>query len=78
MTEESREVIKDVRCPVGFGRLFAKFKLSEETMHIKNNSMFEFSCSDCTRAVRKSGQEVIRILHIFDFTGEFVRTEIVR
>lgn len=64
----------DVRCPNGPQRLFMKLKLEGEKPVITEDNLMEFACSDCKRSLRREGIEVDRVLHQYNFLGEWVET----
>lgn len=64
----------DVRCPSGPKRLFMKMKLNGESPKITDGNLMEFACSDCKRTLRRQGFEVDRVLHQYNFLGEFIQT----
>lgn len=66
----------EVRCPNGPQRLFMKLKLSGEEPNITDDNLMEFACGDCKRVLRRQGFEVERVLHQYNFLGEFVETYI--
>lgn len=65
----------DVRCPIVDGpqRLFMKLRISD-SVEVVDGNLMEFACSDCKRTLRKQGFEVDRVLHQYNFLGEFVQT----
>lgn len=67
--------VVEVRCPVGPQRLFTKLRLGEETPRVvQPSNLMELSCSDCRLAVRRSGIEIVHILHRYNFVGELIET----
>ena len=66
----------EVRCPNGPQRLFMKLKVSGESPTVTDDNLMEFACGDCKRTLRRQGFEVDRVLHQYDFSGEFVETYI--
>jgi DNA-directed RNA polymerase subunit RPC12/RpoP len=64
----------EVRCPNGPQRLFMKLKLAGESPTVTEDNLLEFACSDCKRTLRKQGFEVDRVLHQYDFLGNWVET----
>ncbi len=64
----------DVRCPNGFHRLFMVLHLAGGTPTITDDNLMEFACGDCKRALKKQGFEVLRVLHQYNFLGEFQTT----
>lgn len=64
----------DVRCPNGPQRLFMKLRLTGGQVQVTEDNLMEFACGDCKRALRKQGFEVDRVLHQYDFAGNFVET----
>lgn len=67
--------VVEVRCPYGFQRLFAKIRVSGEAIIITPDGLWEFSCNDCARDLRKEGSKVVRVLHRYNFEGEFTESE---
>jgi DNA-directed RNA polymerase subunit RPC12/RpoP len=64
----------EVRCPYGPQRLFMKLKLAGESPVITEDNVMEFACSDCKRTLRRQGIEVDRVLHQYDFLGNWIET----
>lgn len=64
----------EVRCPYGPQRLFMKLKLAGESPTITEDNYMEFSCSDCKRNLRRQGFDVDRVIHQYDFLGNWVDT----
>jgi hypothetical protein len=66
----------EVRCPVGPQRLLAlvRARKGEKPTYKDGGTIVEFACSDCARTYRKQGRKVIRVLHQYNFLGEFVST----
>ena len=64
----------EIRCPLGPQRLFMKLKLSGQSPTVTSDNRLEFACSDCKRALRRDGIEVDRVLHQYDFLGNFLDT----
>jgi len=64
----------EIRCPNGPQRLFMKLKLEGESPKVTPDNRLEFACSDCKRTLRREGWEVDRVLHQYDFLGQFVET----
>lgn len=61
------------------GRLLARIRQEgEQPTMVQPNNLMELSCQDCTRAARKAGQRVRRVLHRYDFAGFLVETLFVR
>jgi len=65
----------DLRCPVGPRRLLAILRQEGRRPVYLDDNTVEFACSDCARAARRSGRDVLRVLHRFNFAGELVQTE---
>lgn len=42
-----------------------------------DGNLFEVSCSDCARALRKEGKEVTRVLHRFTFLGQLQESVVI-
>lgn len=64
----------EVRCPNGPQRLFMKLKLEGGSPTITDDNRMEFACSDCKRALKREGFEVDRVLHQYDFLGNWIET----
>jgi len=65
----------DLRCPVGPRRLLAILRQEgKKPVYLEDNTV-EFACSDCARAARREGRDVLRVLHRYNFIGELVDTE---
>jgi hypothetical protein len=48
----------------------------ERPAYVQPDNLIELSCRDCTKDARRSDPSVIRVLHLFDLTGEFIRSEV--
>lgn len=68
----------EIRCPIGPKRLFAKVISEGKRPHVTEVNLFEFSCDDCKRALRKRGEDIFRVLHRYDLGGEYVESEVLR
>lgn len=69
--------IVDIRCPVGPKRLLAKMRNAGIPPSFDPDAnVVEFSCSDCARALRKTGRDVGRVLHRYNFVGDLVESVI--
>lgn len=76
-----------MRCPAGVrradgtcfpGRLLLKIRQSgERETYVHPDNLMELYCEDCTRAARRAGKRVKRVLHRYDFLGDLVETLIV-
>jgi hypothetical protein len=67
--------IVEVRCPVGFRRLFTRMQLGElEYRYVEHGNWLEFSCDDCARLLERDGSPRRRVLHRYNFLGELVET----
>lgn len=67
--------VVEVRCPVGPRKLFTKLRLGEETgRFIQPENLIEFSCSDCSRALRRTYGGDGTVFHRYNFAGELVET----
>lgn len=68
----------DIRCPYSFGRLFAKIKIEGGPLTVTPDGLFEVACSDCLRDLRQEGNtRAKRVLHYFNFIGEYVSSEVM-
>ena len=65
----------DLRCPVGPRRLLAILRQEGKRPTYLEDNTVEFACSDCARAARRAGRDVLRVLHRFNFAGQLVDTE---
>lgn len=63
----------ELRCPVGPRRLLAIYR-SAGRRPTYTDGQIEFACTDCARSLRRSGQDVARVLHRFNVLGECVQT----
>lgn len=72
----SGEVEVELLCPAGGpGRdLLGKLVVHPDTP-TQAQPLVELSCNDCTRAARRRGALVARVLHRFDLTGRVTATE---
>lgn len=68
----------EIRCPVGPQRLFAKLVASGQQPVVDEDNLMEFACADCRRELRGRGQQVVLVLHYYNFLGEHVKDDIVR
>lgn len=68
----------EVRCPNAPNRLFMKLLQDGDRPHVTSQNLLEMACSDCKRQLRMRGRQVSRVLHRYDFAGEFVESEVVR
>lgn len=67
--------VVDIRCPVGPKRLLAKMRSDGQAPGFDPDAnVVEFSCSDCARALRRSGRDVGRVLHRYNFLGDLVES----
>ena len=66
----------EIRCPVGPKRLLAKLRLAGQHPIFTEGNLMEFACDDCKRSLRKSGRQVTRVLHRYNFLGELVENAI--
>ena len=62
----------EIRCPVGPRRLFTKLVQSGEVATITNDNLIEFACTDCRKALKRTGRDVHRVLHRYNLAGELV------
>lgn len=61
------------------GRLLLRIRQEgQQPTMVQPNNLMELYCDDCTRAVRRRGQRVKRVLHRYDFAGFLVETLFVR
>ena len=61
------------------GRLLLRLRQrGEQPTMIQPNNLMELYCEDCTRAVRKAGRKVKRVLHRYDYGGFLVETLLVK
>ena len=70
---------KEVRCPQGARALLAKVKAEGGVAQRTPENLLEIMCRTCTRNARREMEQVgmatdFRILHRFDFGGEFVES----
>jgi hypothetical protein len=64
--------IREVRCPVGFRKLF--LRLQGQSVTYVEGVFMELACSDCARESRQQGKDVRRVLHRYNILGEHVQT----
>lgn len=77
----------EVRCPVPQvrgdgtchpGRLLLKlYQNGDRPNYVHPDNLIELPCADCVRALRRTGREVRRVLHRYDFLGELIETLVV-
>jgi hypothetical protein len=64
----------EIRCPSGSQRLLAKV-IQDGTVDVgPGTNLLEFACHDCVRQLKRSGHEVSRVLHRYNFVGQLVET----
>lgn len=67
--------IVEVRCPVGFRRLFTRMRLGQvEHRYVSHGNWLEFSCEDCAKLIERDTGTRRRVLHRYNFAGELVET----
>lgn len=81
------EEVVDVRCPAGWprgdgschpGKILLKIRQSgEKPSYVHPDNLIELYCDDCTRRLRRSGRNVRRVLHRYDFIGTLIETLVV-
>lgn len=64
--------ITEVRCPVGFRKLF--LRLQGQPINYVEGIFMELACSDCARESRKTDKSVRRVLHRYNILGEHIST----
>lgn len=67
-----REV--EIRCPVGFRKLFMRMRISSEPLQVTEDNLMEFACNDCLRSHRRDGQTMSQVYHYYSFDGTLVHT----
>lgn len=68
-------VTVELRCPVGPKKLFTKLKLGEEFgRYMFPQNWIEFTCSDCSKRIKRETDDLFRVYHRFNFAGELVET----
>ena len=78
----------ELRCPepVRFrsgeerqGHLFAVLRSSspQEPSYVQPGNLIELACWACRKRRREAGEDVLRVLHRFDFAGNLVETLVV-
>lgn len=68
--------VVDVRCPVGPRSLLMRLRLTEDHPFVNDDNLLELACDSCKSTLRKSGKNVKRVLHLYDFTGALSHTRI--
>jgi hypothetical protein len=48
----------------------------QKPSYLLPDNLIELSCRDCTKEARRDDPSVVRVLHLFDFAGDFARSEI--
>lgn len=67
--------IVEVRCPVGFQRLFTRMRLGQiEHRYVQPGNWIEFACEDCARQLERDPGTRPRVRHRYNFAGELVET----
>jgi len=67
--------VVEVRCPVGFRRLFTRMQLGEiEHRYVPHGNWLEFNCDDCAKLINRGAGTHRRVLHRYNFAGELVET----
>lgn len=78
MVLEDERVSVEVRCPQGPRNLLMKLSQTPGVSVVRTpDNLMELYCRDCTRQARREMDSAglsrsFRILHLFDFAGEFV------
>lgn len=67
----------EIRCPEDPRRLLSKLLLSGGKPTVVEGNLIEFACDNCKKALRSSGQSVVRVLHRYNLAGELVETEVI-
>ena len=68
--------VVDIRCPVGPRSLLMRLRLNGERPSVNDSNLLELACDSCKSALRKQGKSVVRVLHLYDFTGALSHTRI--
>jgi len=68
----------ELRCPVGPKQLLGK--VIRETGHIPvdDSNLMELSCRDCSRFLRRTEPDVLRVVHRYNLLGELVENVVTR
>jgi hypothetical protein len=70
--------VTNLRCSLHPSRLLARMRLEgERPSYVQPENLVELWCRDCSLDYRREDPEVERVLHLFNFVGEFVRTEVL-
>lgn len=64
----------ELRCEDHPRRLLGRLLHDGAERRVVPGNLLEFACRDCARARRRDGQDVVRVLHRFDLTGELIET----
>lgn len=67
----------EVRCPVGFRKLFMRLRTVGAPLQVTSDNWMQFACNDCAREYRKQGQHCSQVFHYYAFDGQFMRTEVI-
>lgn len=69
----------ELRCNQPHQVLLGKMRLTGERPKVGDGNLIELVCDQCRKDLRAQGDgTVVRVLHRFNFAGEFVETEVVR
>lgn len=64
--------VTEIRCPVGFRKLF--LRLQGQPITYVEGVLMELACSDCAREARRQDRSVKRVLHRYNILGQHVET----
>jgi hypothetical protein len=73
----------EIRCPQPYqyadhrphnGKLLAVLAVGTKPSFIQPDNLIELVCAECKRAHAQRGERVTRVLHRYDFAGNFVST----
>jgi hypothetical protein len=69
----------DLRCSSNPGNLLARMRLDgEKPAYTQPDNLIELKCRKCTADAKREDPGVYLVLHLYDFAGEFVRSEVQR
>ena len=68
----------DIRCPEDPRTLFLKLKRAGEPTPVTVDNLIELSCEKCRSRLRRAGDPVRIVLHLYDLAGTCVETKVER
>lgn len=66
----------DLRCPTGSTSLMGRLVTGDNIPEYIEGLFLQLHCRECTKDFRRLSEGVLRVLHLYTTTGEFVETQI--